>query len=131
MSDFYLISFFVSSIFFSPLQPDRATVAILHKIDLAVCKVLFGEKGRRERERNGGRKKPVTNQAYNFFFLSLKLRNAGNGSPQKMTSPGLGEEVLAVKYSFGLVSDSGSSKQNQIASLCFCLFPMGGCYWGL
>lgn len=38
-------------------------MAILHEIDLAVCKVHFGEKGRRERERNGGKKKPVTNQA--------------------------------------------------------------------
>lgn len=31
--------------------------------DLLVCKVPFGEKGRRERGKNGGRKKPVTNQA--------------------------------------------------------------------
>lgn len=60
---FHNFLLFFCHFFFSPLYPDRATVAILHKIDLALCAVPFGDKGRRARGRNGGRKKPVANQA--------------------------------------------------------------------
>lgn len=42
---------------------------------------------------------------------------------RELLPPTLGEEMQAMKYSFGLVSDSGgSSKQNQIV-LLLCPFP--------